>query len=95
MTRITYLDLVVAHVHMFAAADNVAVRQRAREGGRVDAEKRGDEFDLVCEWWSKNEIIRGGVRENSKKGNAKMETSSERAVSSKKITTQSKNDSPT
>jgi hypothetical protein len=41
-----HLDLVVAHVHVFAAADNVAVRQRARQGGRVDAQKGGDEFDL-------------------------------------------------
>ena len=41
-----HLDLVVAHVHVFAAADNVAVRQRARESGRVDAEQRGDKLDL-------------------------------------------------
>jgi hypothetical protein len=41
---------------VFAAAYNVAVRERAREGGRVDAEQSGDEFDLMSVW-SKDEVF--------------------------------------
>ncbi len=57
---------------MLAAADNVAVRERAREGGRVDAEQCGDEFDLV---WRSTEIKKNSeaVCEKIRGSECKME----------------------